>query len=136
MRKHRSFVFKKKIVLYLQFYICFFFLRFISLFLAVLGLHCWSGFSLVAASGATLPCSGSLVGPTGFSSCSSWALEHRLRSCGTWALLLLGMWNLPGPGIEPESPALAGGLDTTESPGNHQSWNILDSRKKIAKGWH
>ena len=88
--------------------------------------HC-RGFSCGRAQG---------LGHGGSSSCSSWALEHRLRSCGTWALLLLGMWNLPGPGIEPESPALAGGLDTTESPGNHQSWNILDSRKKIAKGWH
>ena len=63
-------------------------------------------------------------------------LEHRLKSCGTRALLLFGMWNLPGPGIEPESPALAGGLYPTESPGNPQSWNILDSRKKIPKGWH
>ena len=27
------------------------------------------------------------------------------------------MWNLPGPGIEPVSPALAGGSLTTGSPG-------------------
>ena len=27
------------------------------------------------------------------------------------------MWDLPGPGIEPVSPALAGGLFTTEPPG-------------------
>ena len=27
------------------------------------------------------------------------------------------MWNLPGPGIEPMSPALAGGFLTTEPPG-------------------
>ena len=27
------------------------------------------------------------------------------------------MWDLPGPGIEPVSPALAGGFFTTESPG-------------------
>ena len=26
------------------------------------------------------------------------------------------MWDLPGPGIEPVSPALAGGFLTTESP--------------------
>ena len=26
------------------------------------------------------------------------------------------MWDLPGPGIEPVSPALAGGLFTTEPP--------------------
>ena len=27
------------------------------------------------------------------------------------------MWDLPGPGIEPMSPALAGGFFTTEIPG-------------------
>ena len=27
------------------------------------------------------------------------------------------MWDLPGPGIEPVSPALAGGFFTTEPPG-------------------
>ena len=45
---------------------------------------------------------------TGFSSCGSWALERRLSSCGTWAQLLHGMQDLPGPGLEPVSPALAG----------------------------
>ena len=29
-------------------------------------------------------------------------------SCGSWAQLLCGRQNLPGPGIEPSSPALAG----------------------------
>ena len=29
-------------------------------------------------------------------------------SCGVWAELLRGMWDLPGPGLEPVSPALAG----------------------------
>ena len=53
----------------------------------------------------------------GFSSCSSQALEHRLSSCGAWAKLLHGMWDLPGPGIEPVSPALVGGLFTIEAPG-------------------
>jgi len=35
-----------------------------------------------------------------------------------------GMWNLPGPGIEPMSPALAGEFLTTGSPGksNHISF--------------
>ena len=30
------------------------------------------------------------------------------------------MWDLPGPGLEPMSPALAGGFLTTEPPGNSQ----------------
>ena len=53
----------------------------------------------------------------GFSSCGSWALEHRLSSCGAWALLLRGKWDLPGPGLEPVSPALAGVFLTTAPPG-------------------
>ena len=51
-------------------------------------------------------------GCTGFGSCST-----RGSSCGTRAQLLRGMWNLPGPGIEPVSPALAGGLLSPVSPG-------------------
>ena len=45
------------------------------------------------------------------------ALEHRLSSCGAWAYLLLGIWDLPGSGIECLSPALAGRFFTTEPPG-------------------
>ena len=48
--------------------------------------------------------------------------EHRLQtrrlsSCGSRALLLRGMWDLPRPGLEPVSPALAGGFSTTAPPG-------------------
>ena len=56
----------------------------------------------------------------GLSSCGSWALEHRLSSCGTWAQLLRSMWDLPRPGIQPASPALAGGFLTTALPGKSQ----------------
>ena len=38
-------------------------------------------------------------------------------SCGVWAYLFLGMWNLPGAGIEPVSSALPGRFLTTEPPG-------------------
>ena len=57
---------------------------------------------------------------TGFSSYGTWVLERRLSSCGTWALLLRGMWDLPRPGIKPESPALAGGFLTTAPPGKSE----------------
>ena len=53
----------------------------------------------------------------GFSSCGTRALERRFSSCGARALLLHGMWDLPGPGLEPVSPALAGGFFTTAPPG-------------------
>ena len=75
-----------------------------------------------------------------FSSCGKWGplfiavrgpltivaslvAEHRLQTrrlsnCGSWARPLRGMWDLPGPGLEPMSPALAGGFLTTAPPGN------------------
>ena len=60
------------------------------------------------------------LGHTGFSSCSSWALEHRLNSCDAQAKLLQGMWDLSGSGIKPVSPALTGTFfyywDTRGSP--------------------
>ena len=42
---------------------------------------------------------------------------NRLRSHGAQISLLYRMWDLPGSGIEPMSPALAGGFFTTEPPG-------------------
>ena len=42
---------------------------------------------------------------------------HRLSNCGSRAQLLRGMWDLPGPGLEPVSPALAGRFSTTAPPG-------------------
>ena len=74
-----------------------------------------------------------------FSSCGKWGplfiavrvpvtvaaslvAEHRLQtrrlsSCGSRAQLLRDTWNLPGPGLEPVSPALAGRFSTTAPPG-------------------
>ena len=48
--------------------------------------------------------------------------EHRLQtrrlsSCGSRAQLLRGMRDLPRPGLEPVSPALAGRFSTTAPPG-------------------
>ena len=53
----------------------------------------------------------------GFSSCGSQDLEHRLSSCGAWGYLLCGLWDLPRPGLELVSPALAGRFSTTAPPG-------------------
>ena len=74
-----------------------------------------------------------------FSSCGKWgplfiavrgppaiaaspAAEHRLQTRrlsnrGSRAQSLRGMWDLPRPGLEPVSPALAGRLSTTAPPG-------------------
>ena len=60
----------------------------------------------------------SVDGARELSGCNSRALEHRLNSCGMWAWLLGSMWDIPGLGLEPESPALnAEGFFPTEPPG-------------------
>ena len=117
----------------LSLYQCFFFLCvgcFVYLFLDALGLCCCAWAFLVVANGgySLLWCADLSLQwllllwsmgsrHVGFSSCGSWAPEHRLSSCGTWAQLLCGMWDLPRPGLEPMSPALAGGFLTTVPPG-------------------
>ena len=35
------------------------------------------------------------------------------------------MWDLPGPGLEPTSPPLAGGFLTTAPPGKPLMWTIF-----------
>ena len=108
---------------------------FIDLFLGALGLCCYVVFFLVVASrgySLVVGCRllivvASLVGKHGLwgvqasviaarelSSCSSQAQEHRFSGCGTQAYLPCSMWDLPDPGIEPMSPALAGGYLMTE----------------------
>ena len=42
---------------------------------------------------------------------------RRLSNCGSRAQLLRSMWDLPRPGLEPMSPALAGRFSTTAPPG-------------------
>ena len=84
---------------------------------------CWvfvsvRGLSLVAASGghSSSRCADfSLSRPlllrsTGSRRASSVIVAHGAR-------LLRGMWDLPRPGLEPVSPALAGRLSTTAPPG-------------------
>ena len=77
----------------------------------------------------------------GFSCCRVWApgpqtsavAAHGLSSCGIQAQFLQGMWDLPGPGVKPVSPALAGGFFTTEPPGkvSLESLNLKMTLKKI-----
>ena len=76
--------------------------------------HC-GGFSCCEAQ--ALGSRASVVVVHGLSSCGSRALVCRLSSCGTWAQLLCGMWDLPRSGLEPVSPALAGRFLTTVPPG-------------------
>ena len=106
-----------------------FFKIYLFLFLAALGLRCCArafsscrehGLLFVAVRGLTAVAS--LVAEhrlqaRGLSSCGLRTVEHRLSSCGAQAQLLCGMWDLPGSGLKPVSPALAGGFLTTAPPG-------------------
>ena len=134
-------------------FVCFFFFKliyFIYLLLDALGLHCCArafsscgeqGLLFVAVQGLLIVVA-SLVEHgiqarglqqlwhAGSSSCGLRALECRLSSCGARAQLLHGMWDLPGPGLEPMSPALAGGFLTTVPPGKPNA-RFLDKPDKF-----
>ena len=120
----------------IYFFLFIYFFKFFYLWL------CWvfvsvRGLSLVAASGghSSSRCAGlSLSRPL--------LAEHRLQTrrlsnCSSRVQLLRGMWDLPRPGLEPVSPALAGRLSTTAPPGKppeefklHMQariWFLLDS---------
>ena len=90
--------------------------------------HC-SGFSCCGAQ--ALGERASVVVVCGLNSCGSWALEHKLRSFSARASLLCSMWDLPRPGLEPVSPALAGGFLTTVLPGKPQCGQFLKSLLKL-----
>ena len=91
---------------------------FIYLFLAALGLRfCVRSFSSCGKRG---PLFIAVRGP--LTIVASLVAEHRLQtrrlsSCGSRAQLPRGMWDLPRPGLEPVSPALAGRFSTTVPPG-------------------
>ena len=58
--------------------------------------------------------------PAGFRRCSTW-----LNSCGTpQPAESPNIWNLPGPGIDSTSPALAGGSLPTAPPGKSNTWHF------------
>ena len=87
--------------------------------MVVLGLRfCARAFSSCGGRGATLHCGARASHCRGLSCCGAQApiTERRLSSCGSRAQLLRGMWGLPRPGLEPVSPALAGGFLTTAPP--------------------
>ena len=61
----------------------------------------------------------------GFSGCGCRAPEHRLSGWGAGALVPLGVWDLPGSGIEPIFPTLAGEFFTTE-PSGKPRYNLFN----------
>ena len=129
---------QQMIIIHSEFF--FYFLKIYLLFIfGCVGSVAARGLSLVAASRGyfSLQCTGFslqwllLLRSTGsrrmgFSSCGMWALERRLSSCGARAQLLRGMWDLPGPGIKPMSPVLAGGFLTTAPSGKSPPLVLTD----------
>ena len=90
--------------------------------LVALGLcRCTRAFPLVVEIGGFSCCGAQVRRHVGFSSCGTRALDRRLSSCGAGAQFLHGMWDLPGPGIEPASPALAGDSYLLSHRGNPRS---------------
>ena len=67
------------------------------------------------------------LGHTGFSCCYVWAQQLWFPSSRAQAqqLWYRSTWNLPRPGIEPMSPALAGRFFTTEPPGKPLFFGLL-----------
>ena len=122
--------------------------------MAVLGLHfCARAFSSCGKRG---PLFIVLCGP--LTIVASFVMEHRLQmrrlsSCGSRAQLLYSMWDLPRTGLEPMSPALAGGFSTTAPPGKPnrriffedayfsgqqldlEDIDYLSRRNKLLQGW-
>ena len=88
------------------------------LFLAVLGLLFCARAS--SSCGKRGPLFMAVRGPLTIT--ASLVVEHRLQTCrlsncGSRAQFLRVMWDLPRPGLEPVSPALAGRFSTTAPPG-------------------
>ena len=69
-----------------------------------------------------------------FGDCGSQALKHRLCGCGARAGLPSGMLELPDPGIEPLSPALAGRFFTAEPSGKPWILMFLVSHIQVGLG--
>ena len=86
--------------------------------MAVLGFRLWA--RAFSSCGKWGPLFIAVCGPLTIA--ASLVAEHRLQTrrlsnCGSRALLLRGMWDLPRPVLEPVSPALAGRFSTTAPPG-------------------
>ena len=97
-------------------------LLFHSFFLIIYFWLCWVFISVrgLSSCGEQGPLFIAVRGPLTIA--ASLVAEHRLQTrrlsnCGSRAQLLCGMWDLHRPGLEPLSPALAGGFSTTAPPG-------------------
>ena len=107
---------------------------FIYLFMALLGLRfCARAFSSCGKRGPLF-----IMVRVPLIIAASLVAEHRLQTrrlsnCGSRAQLLRSMWDLPRPGVEPVSPALADRFSTTAPPGKPQYGVFVQRTHKT--GW-
>ena len=79
--------------------------------MAALGLRCFArAFSSCGKQGLLIVGVRGLLIAGALGAWASVVAACGLSSCGSWVLLLHDMWDLPGPGLEPMSPALASGF--------------------------
>ena len=96
------------------------------LFFTVLGLHCCTqAFCSCGKWGLLSSCGVQASHCSGFSCC-------KVQALGSWAQLILSMWDLPGPGIKPMSTALSGGFSATGPRGKSKRLiTLMEQLKKI-----
>ena len=93
-----------------------------------MGLPCWARAFSICPEWELFSRWGALGPPcSGLSRCRA-----RLSSCGVWASLLCSMWDLPGPGIEPVSPELAGRFWSTVPPGKPGGFHFICNVYSVA----
>ena len=104
--------------------------------MAVLGLHfCARAFSSCGERG---PLFIAMRGPLTIAASLVAELRlqtRRLSSRGSRAQLLRGMWDLPRPGLEPVSPALAGRFSTTAPPRKTKSMFLIKDGIMLLWDW-
>ena len=84
--------------------------------------------------GAPLRCGAWASHCGGFSCCGAQALGAQASVVVAHGLSCSGMWDFPGLGLEPTSPALAGGFFTTAPPGKPTKGILKLSLEKINQG--
>ena len=125
-QSHTAFFFFNKFIYFFNASELYYLFIYLFIYLAVLGLcFCARAFSSCGERG---PLFIAVRGPVTVA--ASFVAEHRLQtrrlsSCGSRAPLLCGMWDLPRPGLEPVSPALAGRFSTTAPPGKPSKFIYL-----------
>ena len=126
---------------------------FFFVFLAALGLRYCAGCLVAASRGYSLQCVGFLLqwllllqstgsrhsgfgaGTQGLGSWGTWALEHWLSRGGARARLPCRLWCLPGLGIRPTCPALAGGFSTAGPPGKPHTVLTCSVPEHSSRAW-